>query len=96
VRLSVEDTRLDRLAQDLQDMAAALRPCIQAGYAVGRPRHLARHGDVPAADQPHLRDRLRRRATRAGRDHRRAGAGAAGDAVEARGRKGSTRVMAGG
>jgi hypothetical protein len=82
------DTLLKGLAQDLQDMAAALRPCIQAEDAVVRPRHLARPGEVPTADQPHTRDRLRRRATRAGRDQRRAGAGAAGDAVEARGLEG--------
>jgi hypothetical protein len=35
------DSILERLAQDLQDMAAALRPCIQAEDAVVRPRHLS-------------------------------------------------------
>jgi hypothetical protein len=44
------------------------------------PRHLAWPGEVPAADQPDSRDGMRRGATRAGRDQRRAGAGEAGDA----------------
>jgi hypothetical protein len=86
--LSVEDTLLRRLAQGVEDVAAARGECIQDEPAVVRPRSLARHRDVPAADQPHRRDRLRRRATRAYRHHRCTGAGEAGDAVEARGLEG--------
>jgi hypothetical protein len=85
VKLYVSDTLLQRLAQDLEDMAAALRQFVQAGHAVVRQRPLARRGEVPAADPPHSRNRLRRGATRAGRDQRRAGAGEASDAVAARG-----------
>jgi hypothetical protein len=75
---------LKRLAQDLEDMAPELWPFIQKAHAAVRPRHLARHGEVPAAAQPHSRDRLRRGAKRAGCDQRRAGAREASDAVEAR------------
>jgi hypothetical protein len=45
-------------------------------------RHLA------ATDQPGIRDRLMRSATWLGRHHRRAVAGAAGDAVDTRGGEG--------
>jgi hypothetical protein len=79
---------LKQLAQDLEDMASALGPCIQAEPAVVRPRHLARQGEVSAADPPHSRDGLRRGATWAGRGDGGAGAGAAGDAVDARGLEG--------
>jgi hypothetical protein len=48
-------------------------------------RHFARPRQVPSADQPHVRDGMMRRATRADRDQRRAVAGEAGDAVDARG-----------
>ncbi len=87
-RLYVWDTILQRLAQDLEDMPPALRQFIEEEHAVVRQRHLARRGDVPAADQPHIRDRLRRGATRAGRDQCRAGAREASDAVDARGLEG--------
>jgi hypothetical protein len=87
-RLSVYDTLLQRLAQDLEDMAPALRQFIQEENAMVRQRHLARPGEVAAADQPHLRDRLMGGATRAGRDQRRAGAREASDAVDARGLEG--------
>jgi hypothetical protein len=69
------------LAQDLEDMAAELRQFIQKEHAVVRQRHIARHGDVPAPNQSHLGDGVRRGTTRAGRDNRRAGAGQAGNAV---------------
>jgi hypothetical protein len=85
VKLYVSDTLLQRLAQDIEEMAAALRQFVQAGHAVVRQRPLARRGEVPAADPPHSRNRLRRVATRAGRDQRRADTGAAGDAVDAPG-----------
>jgi hypothetical protein len=79
-RLFSYDTILKRLAQDLEDMPPALRPCIQEEQAVVRPRHLARRGEVPAAEQPHIQDRLRRGATRTHRDDGGASAGATGDA----------------
>jgi hypothetical protein len=43
---------------------------------------------MAATDQPGIRDGMVGRATRAGRDQHRAIAGKAGDAVDARGRKG--------
>jgi hypothetical protein len=55
-RLYLEDTILKRLAQNFQDMAAALGAFIQTQDAVMSPRHLARHGDVPADTQTHIRD----------------------------------------
>jgi hypothetical protein len=45
-RLCSENTLLEGLAQDLEDVAAELRPCIQKEHTVvgerhvGRPRHL--------------------------------------------------------
>jgi hypothetical protein len=86
-KLYPEDTILKRLPQALEDLEA-LGASIQEEHAVVRQRHLARHGDVPTADLPHIRDCLRRRATRAGRDHRRAGGDAPGDAVDAGGLEG--------
>ena len=67
-----------RLGQDLQRIAAELWQLIQDEHAVVGQRHLARPGEVPAADQPHIGDRLRRGATRTRGDQRRAGAGGAG------------------
>jgi hypothetical protein len=69
-------------------MAPELRPFIQEAHAVVRQRHLARHGQVPAADQPHIRDGMMWGAKRAGRDQCRAGAGAAGDEMKPRGADG--------
>jgi hypothetical protein len=48
-RLYLCDALLERLAQDLEDVAAALRPCIQQENAVVRPRHFAGHRDLAAA-----------------------------------------------
>jgi hypothetical protein len=45
-RLYVYGTLLARLAQDLDDMAAALGPCIQEKHAVAGQRHLARQRHV--------------------------------------------------
>jgi hypothetical protein len=39
-RLYVYDTTLERLAPDLQDMAAELGPCIQEEHAMVGQRHL--------------------------------------------------------
>jgi hypothetical protein len=36
-RLYLDDTFLERLAQDLEDMAAALGPCIQEAHAMVGP-----------------------------------------------------------
>jgi hypothetical protein len=69
-------------------MPSELGEFIQKEHVVVGPRHLTRHGDVPAADQPNIRDRLMRGATRAGPDQRRAGASKASDAVDARGLQG--------
>jgi hypothetical protein len=59
-RLYSGDALLQRLAQDFQHMAPKLGQLIQAAHAMVRPRHLARPGEVLAADPPHSRDRLRR------------------------------------
>jgi hypothetical protein len=87
-RLHGEDRLRERLAQDRQEMASALGEFIQKAHAMVGQRHLSRHRHVAAAEQPRIREGMVRHATRAGRDHRRAGAGEAGDAVAARGLKG--------
>jgi hypothetical protein len=78
------DVLLKRVAQDLKDMAATLGPCIQEEHAMVGQRHLTRHRHVAPADQADIRDGMVRRAKRAGRDPRRAVAGAASDAVDTR------------
>jgi hypothetical protein len=55
-RLYVCETLLERLAQDLQDMAAALGPCIQEEHAIVGQRHLAGHRYLAATDQAHVRE----------------------------------------
>jgi hypothetical protein len=55
-RLSLYDTLLERLPQDLQDVAAARRPCLQAAQAVVGQRHLARQRHVAPATPPRVRD----------------------------------------
>jgi hypothetical protein len=87
-RLYVYDTLLERLPQDLQDMAAALGPFIQEAHAMVGQRHLARHRDVAAADQPRIREGLVGRPTRAGCDSRCVVDGEARDAEDVRGLKG--------
>ena len=82
------------LAQDLEDMAAALGPCIQAEPAMMHQRHLARHRHVAPPDQSHIGDRVMGGATRAGGDQRRAVAGEAGDAVDPVVSRASVRVIA--
>jgi hypothetical protein len=67
VRLYVYDAVLERLAQDLEPMAAELRPCIQEEDAVVGPRHVARPRHVAPADQPDRREGVMRGAPRAGR-----------------------------
>ena len=78
----VYETFLERLAQDLEDMAAALGPCIQAEHAMVGQRHVAQYRHMPAADQPRIRDGMMGRATRAGRDPRRAVAGEASNTMD--------------
>src|SRR5262245_26029444 len=82
------DTLLQRLAQYLQHMAAALGQFIEKEHAVVGPRHLARQGHVAATDPPRVGNRLMRGAERSGRDQGGAIAGEAGDAVEAGGLNG--------
>jgi hypothetical protein len=84
-RLYVYETILERLPQDLQDMAAELGPCIQEEHTMVGQRHLARHGHMAPADQPDVRGGVLGGAEGASRDPRRAGAGATGDAVDTRG-----------
>jgi hypothetical protein len=55
-RLSLGDALLERLPQDLQDMAAARRPCIQEEDVVVGPRPLAWPRPVAPADQPRSGD----------------------------------------
>jgi hypothetical protein len=51
-----ENTLLQRLAQDLQHVAAARRQVIQKEHAVVCQRHFPRQRHVAAADQPDIRD----------------------------------------
>jgi hypothetical protein len=87
-RLSVCDTLLERLPQDLEDMAAALGQLIQEEHAIVGPRHLAQHRHVAPADQAGVRDGVMGGATRAGRDLCHAVADAAGEEVNAHGLNG--------
>jgi hypothetical protein len=87
-RLYLYDTLLQRLPQDLEDMAAELGPCIQEEHAVVGQRHFARHWHVAPDDQPDIGDGVVRGATRPGRDQRGALAGEARDAIDARGLNG--------
>jgi hypothetical protein len=73
------------VAPHLQDMAAALGEFIYAAHAMVGQRHLAWHRHMAATDPSRLREGLVGRATRAGRDQRRAVTGEAGDAVNTRG-----------
>jgi hypothetical protein len=51
-RLYLHDTLLERWPQDLQDVAAELRPFIQEEYAIVRQRGPARYWHVPAPGGP--------------------------------------------
>jgi hypothetical protein len=77
-----------RLAQPLDDVAAALRPFIQQEHPMVRQRHLARHWHLAAPDQPHSGDGVMWGATRTRGDDGGAGAGTPGDARDARGLEG--------
>ena len=91
--LYVSDAVLERLAQDLEDMAAELGPFIQEEHAIVGQRHLPRHRHVAPADQPRIRDGVMGGATRSGRDPRRAIPREASDAREVGGvdRRGQAR-----
>jgi hypothetical protein len=70
------------------DKVHLLGRLIEAQAGAMRQRYLARPRHLPAPDQPHLGDRVRRGATRPRGDQGGAGAGAAGDAMDARGLEG--------
>ena len=55
-RLSVENTLLEWLAQDLKDMAAELGPCIQEEHAMVGQRHVARHRHVTLVGRSEAHD----------------------------------------
>jgi hypothetical protein len=65
-RLYAGDAVLERLAQDLEDLAAELGQFIQEVHAVVGQRHLARPRHVAPADQPGVRDGMVGGAERAG------------------------------
>jgi hypothetical protein len=76
------ETLLQRLAQDLKDMAAELWQFVQEEDAVVGQRHFTGHRHVAPADQSGVGDRVMRGGTRARGDHRRAGAREAGEPVD--------------
>jgi hypothetical protein len=82
------DTRLERLAQDLQDMAAGLRQFIETQNTIVRERHVAQHWHLVAADEVHIRDRVMPRPKGPHPHQRGAAAGEPGAAVEAGGLNG--------
>jgi hypothetical protein len=84
-RLYAYDTLLERLAQDLQDVATELRQFIQKEHLMVRQRHLAGQRHLSPTDPAHIGDRVVRGANRVGGDQRRAVAGEAGDAMDAGG-----------
>jgi hypothetical protein len=79
------ETLLERLPQDLQDMAAELGQFIQEEHAIVGQRHLTRHRHLVPADQPRIRNGMMGGATRARRHQRGAGTGETDDAADARG-----------
>jgi hypothetical protein len=86
--LYVENTLLQWLAQDLQDMAAELGPFIQEEHAMMGQRHLAWHRHMADPDQPRIGDGMMGRAKRPGRHQRRTSPREAGDAVDTGGLNG--------
>ncbi len=88
-KLYAYDPLPERLPQDLQHVTSKLRLFIQAAHAVVRPRHVAGPGEIPAADQPYVRDGMMWGPKQARRDEHRAGTREVSDAVEARGVNGS-------
>jgi hypothetical protein len=51
-KLYVDETILERLPQDLQDMAAEVGPCIQEAHAMVGQRHVTRHRHVAPPISP--------------------------------------------
>jgi hypothetical protein len=86
--LYVYETLLQRLPPHFQDVAAELWSFIQQEHPMVRQRHVARPRHLAAPDPPHIGERVRRGATRPRGDQGGAGAGAAGDAMDARGLEG--------
>jgi hypothetical protein len=65
-KLYVYDTLLERLAQDLEDMAAEFGPFIQERHAIVGQRHVARHRHMAPANHPRVRDGVVARDTSVG------------------------------
>jgi hypothetical protein len=93
-KLYGDETIFEGLAQDLQDVAAELRPFIQQAHPMVHQRHLLGPRDLAAADLPHIRDGVMGGATRAGSDQGCTVAGEAGDAAGASVAMASAKVMA--
>jgi hypothetical protein len=55
-RLYVSDAVLERLPQDLENMAAELGQFIQEEHPLVGQRHVPRHRHGAPADQPHIGD----------------------------------------
>jgi hypothetical protein len=53
-RLSRYDALLERLGQDIEDMAAELGQFIQEAHAMMGQRHVAGHRHVAPTAQPHI------------------------------------------
>jgi hypothetical protein len=81
-RFDCREALLDRLAQNLEDIAAELWQFTQEEHAVMRHRHLTQHGDMPAPNQLHIRDHVVGGGKGTGRDEGSAVAGGAGDAMD--------------
>jgi len=77
------DTNLEGLSQDLEDMARARGPLIQAQRAMVRQGHRPRQGPLAAADQADSGDRVVGSPERAHSDDGGAPPGEAGDAMDA-------------
>jgi hypothetical protein len=78
----------ERLAPDLQGVAAAPGPSLPAAHPVVREGHLTRHWHPSATDRPDIGDGVMGGAKRPGRDQSRAVAREAGDAMDTRGLNG--------
>jgi hypothetical protein len=86
---------LDRLTQDLQNMAAELGQLIQKKHAMVGQGHFARHRHVAPTDQPYIRNRAVGGAKRACHNQRRATAGEASDTVDGVVSMASAKVISG-
>ncbi len=84
-RLYLHDTLRKRLAQDLEDVAAALRPCIENEHAMVGERDGAGHWHLSATDQPHIGDRVIKGMEGASGNAVRAPVGTPGDVLDVHG-----------